>query len=43
MNCCIVLGWMFWLDKREDEGAVSDRLVNRRSMRWDDWWRRSAK
>ena len=34
---------VFCLDKREEEGAVSEELVNRRSMRWDGLWRHSPK
>ena len=36
---CILLRWVFRLDKREDEGAVSDRLSDGRRMRWGDRYR----
>ena len=39
----ILLTWVFRLDEREDEGAVSDRLCDGRSMRWADRWRQSTK
>ena len=31
---CILLRWVLRPDKREDEGAVADRLCDGRSMRW---------
>ena len=31
------------LDNKEDEGAVSDGLVNRKNKRWNGFWKHSAK
>ena len=43
MSCCILLRLICQLDRREDESAVSGGLDRRGSMRWDDFWRLSAK
>ena len=43
MSCCILIRVTCRLEKREDESAISDGLVIRRSMRWYDLWGLSAK
>ena len=42
MSCYIRVRLICWLEKREEERAVSDMLVNRRNVRWNLLWGHSA-